>query len=77
MDFSEIYPDTCSSVALAARKGDLSLMELLVGQGKSFSTKDNRGWMPLHEAAYWDNADCLHFITHLSIIHFIYLMCNF
>ena len=59
MDFTEIYPDTCSSVALAARKGDILQLNKLIQEGKSIITKDNRGWQPIHEAAFWNHPDCI------------------
>lgn len=62
MDFSEVYPDTCSSMALAARRGDLAALRRLTQAGKSCETADNRGWRPVHEAAYWNRVDCLSFL---------------
>jgi ankyrin repeat and SOCS box protein 3 len=59
MDFTESYLDTCSSVALAARAGNVEALERLIRQGKSLNQQDNRGWRPIHEAAFWGNSQCL------------------
>ena len=69
MDFSESYPDSLSSVALAARSGNLEALRRLVGLGKSVETQDNRGWRPLHEATFWNHGDCIEFLAQLGI-HF-------
>jgi ankyrin repeat/SOCS box protein 3 len=67
MDFSESYPDSSSSVALAARAGDLEILKRLVGQGKTIESQDNRGWRPIHEAAC--HAECLKFlVTHSNTV---------
>jgi len=63
MDFTESYPDSSSSVALAARVGDLETLKRLVGQGKSIESQDNRGWRPIHEAACWGHAECIKFLV--------------
>ena len=67
MDFSEVYPDSCSSVALAVRRGDMdALHDLLQRKKRSCEMPDNRGWRPIHEAAYWDKIDCLKFMIQRS-----------
>ena len=66
MDFSESYPDSSSSVALAARAGDLETLKRLFGQGKTIESQDNRGWRPIHEAACWGHAECLKFLVTYS-----------
>lgn len=66
MDFDENYPDTSSSIALAARAGNLETLQRLISQGKSVESQDNRGWRPIHEAAYWDHAECLSLLLHHS-----------
>lgn len=38
MDFNETYQDTCSSVGIAARNGDLGLVQQLVWHGTFFLT---------------------------------------
>lgn len=42
MDFTEAYTDTCSSVGLAARLGDLVSLQNLIWQGKSIGTINPR-----------------------------------
>ncbi|KAM3930010.1 ankyrin repeat and SOCS box protein 3 isoform 2-T2 [Leptodactylus fuscus] len=59
MDFSEAYTDRCSTVGLAARKGDIKSLRKLIKKGSSVDVPDNRGWMPIHEAAFSDAAQCL------------------
>ncbi|XP_061162485.1 ankyrin repeat and SOCS box protein 3-like [Saccostrea echinata] len=62
MDFSEAYSETCSSVGLAARLGDLVSLQNLIWQGKPYDVRDNRGWTAIHEAAYAGNSGCLEFL---------------
>ncbi|XP_049614633.1 ankyrin repeat and SOCS box protein 3 [Syngnathus scovelli] len=59
MDFSACYVDTMSSVAVAARLGDRRRLRRLLREGRSVSCTDNRGWMPLHEAAHAGMMGCL------------------
>ena len=66
MDFTESYLDTSSSVALAARAGNVEALERLIRQGKSLNQQDNRGWRPIHEAAYWGNSQCLRILLSQS-----------
>ena len=66
MDFTENYPDSSSSVALASRAGDLETLKQLIRQGKSIEIQDNRGWKPIHEAACWGHAECLKFLLQNS-----------
>jgi len=68
MDFSEVYPDSCSSVALAARNGNLTKLKELIEKKKPCDARDNRGWRPIHEAAYWNNSDCLQHLLSLKEI---------
>lgn len=62
MDFTEAYTDSCSSVGLAARIGDLVSLQNLIWQGKHYDVRDNRGWTAVHEAAYAGNTGCLEFL---------------
>lgn len=41
MDFTEAYTDSCSSVGLAARIGDLVSLQNLIWQGKLVSVLKN------------------------------------
>lgn len=59
MDFTEAYSDRCSAVGLAAREGNAKVLQKLIGQGYSLDVPDNRGWMPIHEAAAHNSSKCL------------------
>ncbi|CAJ0951244.1 unnamed protein product [Ranitomeya imitator] len=59
MDFSEAYTDRCSTVGHAARSADIKSLRKLIKKGRSVDVPDNRGWMPIHEAAFADAAPCL------------------
>ncbi|XP_042330295.1 ankyrin repeat and SOCS box protein 3 isoform X2 [Sceloporus undulatus] len=59
MDFTEAYSDRCSAVGLAARQGDTKRLKKLIRQGYSVDVPDNRGWMPIHEAAFHNTSKCL------------------
>ncbi|KAM6432763.1 ankyrin repeat and SOCS box protein 3 [Rhynochetos jubatus] len=59
MDFTEAYSSWCSAVGLAARKGDAETLRKLMEQGYSIDVPDNRGWMPIHEAAAHNSVECL------------------
>uniref|UniRef100_H0VSI9 Ankyrin repeat and SOCS box containing 3 n=1 Tax=Cavia porcellus TaxID=10141 RepID=H0VSI9_CAVPO len=64
MDFTEAYADTCSTVGLAAREGNVKILRKLLKQGRSIDVADNRGWMPIHEAAYHNSIECLRILIH-------------
>ncbi|XP_062934805.1 ankyrin repeat and SOCS box protein 3 isoform X3 [Cynocephalus volans] len=64
MDFTEAYSDTCSTVGLAAREGNVKVLRKLLKKGRSVNVADNRGWMPIHEAAYHNSIECLRMIIH-------------
>ncbi|KAM6298254.1 ankyrin repeat and SOCS box protein 3 [Aegotheles albertisi] len=59
MDFTEAYSDRCSAVGLAAREGNVKMLRKLIKQGYSIDVADNRGWMPIHEAAAHNSSECL------------------
>lgn len=67
MDFKETYQDTCSSVGIAARNGDLGLVQQLVWHGRPVDVRDNRGWTPIHEAAANGHTGCLDFLLRLDV----------
>nr|XP_012418951.1 PREDICTED: ankyrin repeat and SOCS box protein 3 isoform X2 [Odobenus rosmarus divergens] len=64
MDFTEAYSDTCSTVGLAAREGNVKVLRKLLKKGRSVDVADNRGWMPIHEAAYHNSVECLRMLLH-------------
>ncbi|XP_051684962.1 ankyrin repeat and SOCS box protein 3 isoform X3 [Oryctolagus cuniculus] len=64
MDFTEAYSDTCSTVGLAAREGNIKVLRKLLKKGRSVDVADNRGWMPIHEAAYHNSIECLQMLIH-------------
>lgn len=51
MNFTEAWSDTCSTVGVAARTGNLTELLHLIENGRPVDVHDNRGWRPLHEAA--------------------------
>ncbi|NXS94511.1 ASB3 protein, partial [Jacana jacana] len=59
MDFTEAYSDRCSAVGLAAREGNVTTLKKLIKQGYSIDVPDNRGWVPIHEAAAHNSSECL------------------
>ncbi|NXJ69344.1 ASB3 protein, partial [Rostratula benghalensis] len=59
MDFTEAYSDRCSAMGLAAREGDVAMLRKLIKRGYSVDVPDNRGWMPIHEAAAHNSSECL------------------
>ncbi|XP_006873616.1 PREDICTED: ankyrin repeat and SOCS box protein 3 [Chrysochloris asiatica] len=64
MDFTEAYSNTCSAVGLAAREGNVKVLRKLLKKGCSVDVADNRGWMPIHEAAYHNSVECLRLLIH-------------
>uniref|UniRef100_H3AH15 Ankyrin repeat and SOCS box containing 3 n=1 Tax=Latimeria chalumnae TaxID=7897 RepID=H3AH15_LATCH len=62
MDFTEAYSDSCSTVGHTVREGHVKLLKKLIKQGRSIDVADNRGWMPIHEAACHDSVGCLQFL---------------
>ncbi|XP_045150135.1 ankyrin repeat and SOCS box protein 3 isoform X1 [Echinops telfairi] len=64
MDFREAYSNTCSAVGLASREGNVKVLRKLLKKGHSVDVADNRGWMPIHEAAYHNSVKCLQLLIH-------------
>eukprot|EP00092_Neocalanus_flemingeri_P023913 GFUD01025940.1.p1 GENE.GFUD01025940.1~~GFUD01025940.1.p1 ORF type:complete len:626 (-),score=184.20 GFUD01025940.1:37-1914(-) len=63
MDFTYVRPETVSTASAAARAGDLVALASLV-QGveegeRGWEAVDNRGWGPLHHAAYTGQQECV------------------
>ncbi|ELW47863.1 Ankyrin repeat and SOCS box protein 3 [Tupaia chinensis] len=67
MDFTEAYSDTCSAVGFAAREGNVKILRKLLKKGRSVDVSDNRGWMPIHEAAYHNSVECLQMLIHAAV----------
>ncbi|KFP47286.1 Ankyrin repeat and SOCS box protein 3 [Cathartes aura] len=63
MDFTEAYSDRCSAVGLAAREGNVKMLTKLIKQGYSIDVPDNRGWVPIHEAAAHNSSECLRLLV--------------
>ncbi|GFR81648.1 ankyrin repeat and SOCS box protein 3 [Elysia marginata] len=51
-----------ASVGVAARLGDLVAVQEMVWHDRPVDVFDNRGWSPIHEAAYAGNTGCLEFL---------------
>ncbi|XP_029877226.1 ankyrin repeat and SOCS box protein 3 [Aquila chrysaetos chrysaetos] len=66
MDFTEAYSDRCSAVGLAAREGNVKMLRKLIKQGYSIDVPDNRGWVPIHEAAAHNSSECLRLLVHAA-----------
>ncbi|XP_069706374.1 ankyrin repeat and SOCS box protein 3 [Phaenicophaeus curvirostris] len=66
MDFTEAYSDRCSVVGLAVREGNVKMLRKLIKQGYSVDVQDNRGWMPIHEAAAHNFSECLRVLVHAA-----------
>uniref|UniRef100_A0A914XV37 Uncharacterized protein n=1 Tax=Plectus sambesii TaxID=2011161 RepID=A0A914XV37_9BILA len=62
MDFTESYLNRCSNVGLACRVGDCESLRRLLESGAPADVRDNRGWYPVHEAAYGLHADCINLL---------------
>ncbi|NXF04265.1 ASB3 protein, partial [Smithornis capensis] len=66
MDFTEAYSDRCSAVGLAAREGNVEILRKLIKQGYSVDVPDNRGWVPIHEAAAHNSSECLRLLINAA-----------
>ncbi|NWH57008.1 ASB3 protein, partial [Geococcyx californianus] len=66
MDFTEAYSDRCSVMGLAVREGNVKMLRKLIKQGYSIDVADNRGWMPIHEAAAHNFSECLSVLVHAA-----------
>uniref|UniRef100_A0A3Q3H0E2 Ankyrin repeat and SOCS box containing 3 n=1 Tax=Labrus bergylta TaxID=56723 RepID=A0A3Q3H0E2_9LABR len=63
MDFTETYTDTVSKVSAAARAGCTTKLKKLILRGFRVDTsRDNRGWSALHEAAAEGHVACVDFL---------------
>jgi len=73
MDFSYIRPETVSGASQAARTGDLSGLKALVESCEAsgdtaWLSVDNRGWGPLHWAAYSGHSSL---VDYLCSLHYV------
>lgn len=59
MELARSWDHTCSSVGLACRTGDDRLLLKLLQEDRPVDVQDNRGWRPLHEAAFHNHLFCL------------------
>ena len=70
MDFTYVRPETVSTASAAARAGDLARLGSLVqGEGereRGWQALDNRGWGPLHHAAYTGQQECVKLLGQLE-----------
>ncbi|NXY88601.1 ASB3 protein, partial [Alcedo cyanopectus] len=66
MDFTEAYSDRCSAVGLAAREGNVKMLKKLIKQRYSIDVPDNRGWVPIHEAAAHNSSECLRLLINAA-----------
>ncbi|KFQ68169.1 Ankyrin repeat and SOCS box protein 3 [Phaethon lepturus] len=71
MDFTEAYSDRCSAVGLAAREGNVKMLRKLIKQGYSIDVPDNRGWVPIHEAAAHNSSECLRLLVRAAASDYI------
>ena len=51
-----------TALHVAAAKGYLDVIELLIRAGANVNAIDNDGWTPLHAAAHWDKHDIIAFL---------------
>lgn len=74
MDFSSVRTDTISRASQAARSGDLHSLRQLVEAAeceddRSWLQVDNRGWTPLHHAAYHGHTELVKFLAELEAVN--------
>jgi len=70
MDFTYVRAETISTASAAARAGDLvglaSLVQGVEEGERGWQAVDNRGWGPLHHAAYTGQQDCVKLLGQLE-----------
>lgn len=66
MEFSEAWDNTCSTLGLASRNGDIKTLRTLLRAGLTVDVQDNRGWRPIHDAAGSNHASCLKLVLKRS-----------
>ncbi|CAF3870919.1 unnamed protein product [Adineta steineri] len=52
-----------TALHVAAAKGYLDVIDLLIRAGANLNSVDNDGWTPLHAAAHWDKHDILKYLV--------------
>ena len=45
------------------------MLRKLLKKGRSIDVADNRGWMPIHEAAYHNSVECLRLLIHAGKVN--------
>ena len=72
MNFSAHRPDTICPASVAARCGDLQSLRSLVSaaspEDRTWLQVDNRGWGPLHHAAYHGQSEVVKFLGQLEVV---------
>ena len=71
MNFDYSRSDTISSAASAARSGQLEILKRIVseaGEDRGWLAVDNRGWGPLHHAAYHGHHTCVQYLGALDMV---------
>jgi len=70
MDFTYVRPETVSTASSAARTGDLETLSSIVEDteegDRGWQAVDNRGWGPLHHAAYMGQQECVKLLGQLE-----------
>jgi protein phosphatase 1 regulatory subunit 12A len=51
-----------TALHVAAAKGYLDVIDLLIRAGANINSTDNDGWTPLHAAAHWDKHDVINYL---------------
>ena len=71
MDFNYVRQETVSTASAAARSGDIERLLTLVQdeENMEWQAVDNRGWGPLHHAAYMGQHECVKLLGTLENIN--------
>lgn len=64
-DPNERYPDGKSALMMAARKGDVAVVEILIDHGADLYASDNDGWSVIHYALQSGREKLWHYLRHL------------
>jgi len=69
MNFSEVYEDSVSLVSKAVQLGHADILKQLLEQDKDYCVHDNRGWYPIHEAAWHGHVKCVQLLLHAAALN--------